>query len=113
MMSLKLLLMFKGISLLSILTGFIFQSWEVSREYFGYRTNTLVAIQHYPEVIKAPAMVFCYLFHTLENVTTKSAADLFTGEENYFNDKNDTWKIVMMRARLPVKEKPKYLIKKF
>src|SRR2546421_8250931 len=83
-------------SLFFILSGYTFQSWGVSREYFEYRTTSFVTIQDYTKRdIDAPAIVICFVLARNKFTELRqeiSLGKLFTG--NYFNDQNDTWKIL-------------------
>src|SRR5437870_2385786 len=84
-----------------ILAGLTFLSWGVSREYFGYRTSSHITIRDYPEDgIKIPGLVAC--FHFNPNKITgpgPKIADLFTGDQNYWNDNDNSWKVRWIRAR--------------
>src|SRR5437879_4325911 len=78
------------ISLLSIFGGLVLVSWNVSEEYFLYRTSSHITIEDYPETnITIPELVVCVPFDLMK-VGNKSIGELFS--KNYFNDQG-TWKI--------------------
>src|SRR6185503_11680083 len=96
-MSSKLLLirLVWTISLLFIFASYIFLSWNVSEEYFLYRTASHIAIKDYPtRNITVPELVVCVILNFTSIVTKlggKRIGELVTGD--YFSDQNDTWKI--------------------
>lgn len=98
------------LSLLAILSGFTFLSFGVTTDYFEYRTMSVVAIYHYSGNVDAPSTVICFRFdiHQHFELTTN---ELFTG--NFFNDMNDTWKVLEIGARIPTKKIPEYVTKKY
>lgn len=100
--------------ILAILSGFTLLSWDVSREYFEYRTATHIAIKDYPEdSVKAPAVVVC--FRVLFNLLKKDIkiGELFTGDEDYLNDKMNTWRIRKLWARIPSNQQKVFVTKKY
>lgn len=115
-MSTKVLFI-KGIwilSLLVILTGFTLLSWGVSREYFEYRTATHIAIRDYPEDgIEMPAIVVCFRFRPeFLNIQTR-IGEFFRGKEDYFNDRNDTWRVYKVYASIDPDQVKEYIQKKY
>lgn len=101
------------VSFLSILAGYVLLSWQVSREYFEYRTSSHVVIKDQPEEIKSPALVVCFQW-AIDNASlaySRRLGDLFT---NYFNDENDTWTVARVRApRIPPNKDIRYESKKY
>src|SRR5437016_3982626 len=113
-MSAHLMKMVWIICLLAIVSGFTFVSWGVSREYFEYRTSTHIAIKDYPEdSVKAPGVVVC--FRVLFNLLKKDIkiGELFTGGEDYLNDKMDTWRVRKLWARIPSNQQNVFVTKKY
>lgn len=97
---------------LFILTGFTLLSWNVSEEYFLYRTTSVTAIYDYPEGnVLAPAMILCFRFDIDPRIESK-IGQLFTGERNFYNDKNDSWKIMKIKI-IPHSKKANYTSKKY
>lgn len=113
---LLLLLLSKGpwfIFFLAIVGGFTYQSWGVSREYFEYRTTPFVAIQDYPDKeLTVPSIVMCMRFD-IDPSTESKISKLLTGEKNYFNDNDDSWKLINWRARLTPGENLTHVTKKY
>lgn len=96
------------VCILSILAGFTTLSWRVSKDYFGYRTTSVVTIQDIQGDVVAPAVVFCFRFNLREQIES-TIGELF----NFFNDQDDTWKVLRWRLRVTLPEKPTYLVKKY
>src|SRR5438067_781933 len=81
----------KFVTILSILVGCAFQSCGVMVQYFKYQTMRMISIRDYPEEeIAAPGVVVCTRFDIDPSIESK-IGQLFTGD--YFNDKNDSWRI--------------------
>lgn len=95
-------------SIIGILTGFTHLSWGVSREYFEYRTTSHIAIRDYADVIKAPAIVVCFRYKYTDQGMNMTIGERFSGEANYFNDKNDTWRVFSVRVRTTLDKKEVY-----
>src|ERR1044071_1026724 len=77
-------------SLISIFISYILLSWNVSDEYFHYRTAPHIAIKDYPATnITVPELAICV--RMTWKVGMKRLRVLFNGD--LFNDRNDTWKI--------------------
>jgi hypothetical protein len=110
-------LLLRGIRILSIISifyGFTRLSWGVTREYFEYKTVSHIAIHDYQEDgIRPPAIVICFRFANWRiNLTTK-INQIFTGEENYLNDRNDSWIVQGIEARISHQEKERHESMKF
>lgn len=89
------------ISILSILIGFTLLSWGVTFEYFEYRTTSIVEIRDYAgKEVAVPTIVMCIRFDINPLIESK-IGKLFTGEKNYFHEKDDSWRLINWRARLP------------
>lgn len=100
-------------SIIGILTGFTHLSWGVSREYFEYRTTSHIAIRDYADVIKAPAIVFCFRYRYTKSGMNMTIGERFSGDANYFNDRNDTWRVLMARARTTLDRNREYETRKY
>src|SRR5688572_2922296 len=93
------------IFLLTILTGFIYLSWGVSKEYFEYRTASHIAIKQYPiEGVMTPSMVVCFAISRDHSGVPAEIDKLFTGVENYLGDRNDSWTVEVVDVKLDPNE---------
>lgn len=100
--------------ILSIFAGFLLLSWNVSKEYFEYRTSPIIAISEYPEQgVKAPAGVLCFRFD-IDSFAEWNIGQLFSGDINYFNDQNDTWNVTKIyQVRIPPTKTPHLVTRKY
>lgn len=98
----------------SILSGFALLSWNVSKDYFEYRTTWVTSLHDYPEDnVLAPGIVICFGFKFDHRGETK-IGELFTGEGNFFNDMNDSWIVKRVEARLtPPSRNVSYVTRKY
>src|SRR5688572_16563354 len=93
------------ITITAIVAGCTFLCWGVSLEYFHYKTNSVIAIRDYPEEnIRVPGISFCLRFNDRGHYYNATIGELFTGKTNFFNDKNDTWKVEKVLPRLSRQE---------
>lgn len=105
---------FRCLTVLAVLTGLALLSWRVTIEYFLYKTISVVTIRDYPEEVTAPAIVICARFKFDPRKAYKTE-QLFTGQENFLKDWNDTWKVATVYSQV-ITDKPldfvsmKYLI---
>lgn len=98
--------------LIFILTGFTLLCFGVSKDYFEYRTTSVIEIYDYPEDdVVAPAIVICYRFD-LDPRKEAKIGQLLSG--NHYNDINNTWKVDKLEARIsPNASKVQYVTKKY
>lgn len=89
-MSIKIICLTRFCSLIAIFVGFMLQSWEVTEEYFFYKTVSVVTIEDYPDVVMAPSLALCARFDIDGPHDETKIGKLF---KDYFNDGNDTWRV--------------------
>lgn len=101
----------KFLAVLSIFVGCALQTFSVTIVYFKYRTSTAISIQDYPEEhVKAPSFVMCIRFDIDPSVQSV-VGQIFSSD--YFNDRNDTWKVVNMKGKVTSAERLEHSTKKY
>lgn len=86
-----ILQLLRCLMIVAIISGFAMLSWEVTIEYFLYKTISVVTITDYPEEVTAPAVVFCARFN-IDPRKEYKIGELFTGEKDFLSDRSDSWK---------------------
>lgn len=87
------LIVVRWIFIMIALLGFVWQSWNVTIEFFEYQTTTRVSIRDYHEKVIPPIIILCAQLHNKILRKSSNFREIFTGETDPLNDKNDTWKV--------------------